>query len=71
LRHAIAADKQLTRLSRLVSPSPPGRARLYKNATVEAEAVEQREIGFERRIVRRVTVRLGIGKRAAGPNTRQ
>src|SRR5262249_16386178 len=38
------------------------RAQLYKNTAVEAEAVEQREIGFERRIVRRVTTQLGIGK---------
>jgi hypothetical protein len=38
------------------------RAWLYKNTAVEAEAVEQREIRFEWRIVRRVAARLGIGK---------
>src|SRR5262249_38478123 len=71
LHPARAAAKQLTTLAGMGSPARPRRARLSKNAAVEAEAVEQREIGLERRIVRRVTMRLGIGKRAAGPNTRQ
>ena len=37
-------------------------ARLHQHAAIEAEAVEQGEIGFERRVVRRVAARLRIGK---------